>query len=112
MPLKGNLEKALLESQNLNESLNTCFGRGNATILEAIEVSLSYVVFIRISHAISISGRSVSLSFFPKRYNKYSMNLIFSGCTMKLRNLIFSTWICAPSAKSLGHKSLWKKLGP
>ena len=77
-----------------------------------MEVSLSYVVFIRISHAISISGRSVSLSFFPKRYNKYSMNLIFSGCTMKLRNLIFSTWICPPSAKSLGHKSLWKKLGP
>ena len=68
MPLKGNLEKALLESQNLNESLNTCFGRGNATILEAIEVSLSYVVFIRISHTISISGRSVSLSFFPMRY--------------------------------------------
>ena len=88
IPLKGNLEKALLEIQNLNKSLNPGSGF-NATILEAIEVTLSYVMFIRISHAISISGRSASLNFFPKRYNKYSKNLIFSDCTMKLRNLIF-----------------------
>ena len=79
MSLKGNLQKALLESRNLNESLNVT------------------------------SGRSVSLNFFRKRCNKYSMNLIFSGCTMKLQSHIFSTWIHGPSTKSLGHKSLWKK---